>query len=396
MKILQVVSYFYPALAYGGPPRTVYELSKELVKRNHEVTVYTTDTLDPKSRIEKPSHTGPVELDGIRVYYFRNISNWLAGTYHLFLPPSLIKAARSHLKEFDVIHFHEARTIVHLPVQHYARRYGIPYILQARGSLPRIMAKQSLKQVYDMLWGFRLLRDASKVIALTNVEAEQYKRAGVSEDRIEIIPNGIDLSKFDNLPERGKFRSKYNLNDSQKVILYLGRIHKIKGLDLLAEAFAGFSKVLDDVKLVISGPDDGYLSALKELVKNLKIKEKVLFTGPLYERDKLEAYIDADVCVLPSIHEGFPVSVLEAGVCGKPVIVTDRCNIADMVDNEIGLAVSYDKDQLQGALAYLLNDEGKRRQFGQYSTELVNREFSWPHITERVERLYQTVVGERR
>jgi glycosyltransferase involved in cell wall biosynthesis len=394
MKILQVVSYFYPAWSYGGPPRVVYELSKELARRNHEVTVYTTDSLDPKNRIETASHMEPVELEGMRVYYFRNLSNWLAGTHHMFLPPSLIRAARHHLKEFDVIHLNEARTMVHLPVQHYAERYGIPYILQAHGSLPRMMAKQGFKQVYDRLWGFRTLRGASKVIALTKAEAEEYKDMGVSEDRIEVIPNGINLSEFENLPERGKFRRKYSLNDSQKMILYLGRMHKIKGLDLLAEAFAGFSSTFNDVNLVISGSDDGYFTTLKELVKSLKIEEKVLFTGPLYGRDKLEAYIDADVCVLPSLHEGFPVSVLEAGVCGKPVIVTDRCNVADMVNNEMGLTVSYDKNQLQGALAYLLNDKGKRQDFGQHGAELVHREFSWSHIAERVERLYQTVVDK--
>jgi glycosyltransferase involved in cell wall biosynthesis len=396
MKILQVVSYFYPAWAYGGPPRVVYALSRELVKKGHEVTVYTTDTLNPRSRLEKPSHTEPAELDGIRVYYFRNLSNWLAGTHHIFLPPSLIRATRNNLKKFDVVHLHEARTTVHLPVWHYARRYGIPYVLQARGSLPRIMAKQSLKQIYDILWGFRILRNASGVVALTRVEAEEFKRMGVSEDRIVVIPNGIDLSEFAELPERGELRNKYNLGDSQKLILFLGRIHKIKGLDLLTEAFAELSKVSDDIMLVIAGPDDGYLTALRELVRNLKIEEKVIFIGPLFGRDKLEAYVDADVCVFPSIHEGFPVSVLEAAACGKPVIVTEGCHIANIIHNEMGIAVSYDKEQLKGAIANLLDDEARRQQLGQCGRDLVIREFSWHHIAERVERLYQTVAGERR
>jgi len=201
------------------------------------------------------------------------------------------------------------------------------------------------------------------------------------------VPNGIDLFEFDNLPKRGEFRRKYGLGSDQKIILYLGRIHKIKGLDLLAKAFA---QVLNDfdVKLVITGPDDGYLPTLIRLIKELEIEEKVLFTGPLYGEDKLEAYVDADVYVLPSFYEIFGITVLEALACGTPVIVTDRCGLADVINGQAGLVVPYDKEQLQHALLNMLGNVKMRQQFGEKGKLLVCEKFDWEKIAEQVESVY--------
>ncbi|GAJ22860.1 unnamed protein product, partial [marine sediment metagenome] len=167
------------------------------------------------------------------------------------------------------------------------------------------------------------------------------------------------------------------LGDDQRIILFLGRIHKIKGLDLLAKAFADLPKPLDNIKLVIVGPDDGYLSSLKKLVTDLGINDKVLFTGPLYGQEKLKAYVDADVYVLPSFYEIFGITVLEALACGTPVIVTNRCGIADAINGQAGLVVPYDKEQLQHALLHLLGDDKMRSQFSEKGKSLVREKFNW-------------------
>jgi glycosyltransferase involved in cell wall biosynthesis len=219
---------------------------------------------------------------------------------------------------------------------------------------------------------------------------------GITEDKIEIVPNGVNLSEFDNLPRRGAFRRKHNLKNNQKVILYLGRIYWIKGLDLLANAFADISKDFSQVKLVIAGPDDGYLPRLKKRIKELRIEEKVLFTGPLYGRDKLEAYVDADVYVLPSSYEIFGITVLEACACGTPVITTDRCGMADVIDGKAGLAVPYDKERLEQALEHLLSDDKMRLKFGEYGKNLVRGRFEWGVIAEQIESIYLACLSQRR
>ena len=389
MKILLISSTF-PPRKFGGITASSYILAKNLVKRKHDVTVYTTDISDRYSRI--PDTKGVKNLDGIEVYYFKNLSNWLA-SLRLYSPIGMITAIKRELNKFDIIHLNEFRSFQSIIVHRYAKRYGIPYVLQARGSLPRIMTKQKLKRIYDILWGYRLLRDASKVVALTQIEAEQYKSMGVSQDRIEIVPNGIDLAEFANLPQRGEFRKKWRLNSSQKIVLFLSRINKIKGPGLLARAFAALLRDFDNIKLVIVGPDDGYLTVLKKLIQELNIEEKVLFTGLLHGRDKLAAYIDADVYVLPSAYEIFGRTLLEACACGTPIIVTDRCGIADVIDGQAGLAVPYDKDALGKALRDILNDDQMRRQFGEKGKLLVREKFNWEKISQQVEDIYESCVS---
>jgi glycosyltransferase involved in cell wall biosynthesis len=392
MKILQVTNFFKPSWESGGPARVVYGLSKKLMERGHEVTVYTTDGFKCRLDIEKNK---PVNVDGIRTYYFRNLSSYLAREMVLPIPYYLPMVARKEIIDFDVIHIHENRTLLAAVIHHYAKKYRVRYILQSHGSVLPTFQKQRLKKIYDIFFGCKILKEASKVIALTVAEAEQYKKMGVDEDKIEIVPNGIDLSVYENLPKKGEFRGKYSISDDEKIILYLGRLHKIKGIDILVKAFADVSKELNNVKLVIVGPDDGFLPPLKKQIDDLNIGDKILFTGPLYERDKLEAYVDADVYVLPSVYEIFSVTVLEACACGTPVIVTDRCGIADFVDGRAGCVVGYDKDQLRDAIIKVLSNERLRRRFGETGKRLVNKEFGWDKIVGGLEQIYADIIREQ-
>lgn len=389
MKILQVANFFKPSWEAGGPARVVYEISKKLMEREHVVTVYTTDGFKSRLDVEKNK---PVDVDGIKTYYFRNLSNYLTIKMNLPIPYYLPIVVRKEIKDFNVIHIHEHRTVLAITVHHYAKRYNMPYILQAHGDIPRIIEKQRLKRLYDLVFGYKILKDASKVIALTKTEAEQYRKMGVDENKIEIVPNGIDLSEYENLPKRGEFRKKCSIGDNEKIILYLGRIHKIKGLDLLVMAFADLIKELDKVILVIAGPDDGFLSTLKRQIENLKIGDKILFAGPLFERDKLMAYVDADVYVLPSVYETFPVTVLEACACGTPVIVTDRCGIADIVDGKVGCVVEYDNDQLRDAIFKVLSNKEIRERFEEEGKDLVKKKFDWEKIVKQMENIYENMI----
>ena len=387
MKILQVVDFFKPSWEAGGIVRVCYELSKRLADNGHGVTIYTTDGFKSRLKVKKNQ---PVDVECMEVYYFRNVSISLTKR-NFYLPYLLPLIAKKNIQKFSVVHIHTFRSLLVIPIWYYAKKYNIPYILQAHGSVLPTFQKQRLKKIFDLFFGYRILKDATKLIALTKTEAEQYKRMDVDENKIEIVPNGIDLSQYENLPKRGEFRKKYSIGDDEKVILYLGRIHKIKGLDLLVKTFSDLIKELDDIRLVIVGPDDGFLSTLKKQIEDLKIDGRILFAGPLYERDKLEAYVDADVYVLPSVYETFPVTVLEACACGTPVIVTDQCGIADIVD-EVGYVVEYDKDQLQDAIIKILSDEGLRRKFGEEGKRLVGEEFGWDEVVLDIENIYLSLI----
>ena len=210
-----------------------------------------------------------------------------------------------------------------------------------------------------MFFRNNILQKATKVVALNRFEADQYMRMGVPEEKIAIIPNGLDLSEYANLPPKGAFKSKFGIPEEKKIILYLGRIHKIKGIDFLIKAYAYLINDMHykEVLLVIAGPDDGYLKEAKSLASALGISKHVLFTGPLYGQDKLEAYVDSDVVVLPSRYETFPMTILEAYACGKPVIASKVGGLEDLIINgETGLLFEPENvKQLAESIFNLLN-----------------------------------------
>jgi glycosyltransferase involved in cell wall biosynthesis len=296
---------------------------------------------------------------------------------------------RKDLKTYDIVHLNEFRTLQNLAAHHYAKQAGAPYVVQTRGSLINVAAKQGLKSLFDMMGGKTLLKDAARLIALAPLEVEQYKSYGIAAGKIDIVPNGIDQSEYEHLPPKGAFRQKYGLTADHKVILFLGRVHQTKGIDLLINAFAGIVKDFDGARLVVAGPDDGCLPALKSLAAELGLEQKVIFTGPLYGEQKLAAYADADVYALTSSWEAFGSSIFEAMACGTPVIVTDRCGVADIIRDKAGLVVPYNAAALQDALQTLLQDEPKRRRFGQDGRALVREKYGWGAIAARMEEVYK-------
>ena len=380
MKILQVIAYFNPK--FGGDINSTYNLSKKLSKKGHEVTILTTDYKFDKN------YAKAIQEEGVEVVPVHCMLN--AGLF--IYTPSVKSWVKENLKQFDIVHMNNFRSYQNNVICHYAKKYNIPYILQARGSVLPFFAKQRLKKLYDIVWGNKILKNATKVIALTNVEREQYKQMGVNAERIEIVPNGIDITLFNHLPEKGTFRDKYNFSSDTKIILFLGRLHKIKGINLLIDAFSKLQKEMPTSKLVIVGPDEGYIKTWQAQAEESNAKNNIIFTGPLYGQDKLAAYIDANVYVLPSFFESFGNTVLEAWACGTPVIVTERCGIANIVDKKYGFVVNLNKDQLQDAIFKLLNNEELNRKFGENGKSMVYEKFDWNGIILDFERIYADLL----
>jgi glycosyltransferase involved in cell wall biosynthesis len=390
MRILQISPFFYPAWEYGGTVPYAYNLSMELVKRGHQVTVYTTDSIDEHTRQKERF----VELKGIQVYYFRNLNNRLAWN-RFFFSPGVIPHIRKEMKAFDIVHLQDYRCFQTIVTHYYAKKKGIPYVLQPHDTFINFFQKGQLKKVFDITFGHRIIKDATMLIAERTSEAKSYQAIGISRDKIKLLPVGVDLSEFDNLPQRGEFRRKYGLGNKQKIVLYLGRIVDIKGPNLLVEAFAGLAKGLEDVSLVIAGPDAGYLPAVKRLIKDLRIEERVLLTGPILGKDKLEAYVDADVYVMPSRYEGFSIAPLEAYACGTPVITTDRCGTAEWVSDILDCVIPYDKVRLQEALTEILTRRSlqNRSERQRKRLNLIRGRFSWAAITKMIEDVYDNALN---
>lgn len=376
MKILHVVPYFNPKR--GGDVNVCANLAKEFVNKKHEVTIITTD-FELNNEYYKS-----IEKEGVNLIHFRSLFN--KGL--LIYSPEMKKWLDKNIQEYDIVHLHTFRSYQNILILNYCKKYNVPYIIQAHGSVLPFSQNKILKKIYDVLWGYKLLNNSFKVIALTETESKQYQNMKVPAKKIEIIPNGINLKDYENLPKKGEFRKKYAISENEKIILYLGRIHKIKGIDLLLDAFSKISEDFDDVKLVIVGPDDGYLKKIEKKV-NLIENGKILIIGPLYDKNKLEAYIDADVYVLPSIYETFPMTVLESLACGTPVIITDRCGISDIIkNNEIGFVVDYERNSLINSLIQILKFNGPKNIESNININFLQDHFNLVDSIKKLEKIY--------
>ncbi len=383
---------FPPAYAFGGPAKVAYQVSKELVKKGHEVVVYASDAKDFCSRLRIDSDN---DVDGIRVHRFRNLSLTLVKKFKLFITPQLVSRAKEEVEKFDVIHLHEHRTFQNIVTAYYAKKYGVPYVLQAHGSLPRIMAWRRLKWIYDTLFGYRLLRDASKVIALSSTEAKQYRDMGVSDEKIAIIPNGIDLSEYVNLPPKGSFKEKFGISTNKKMILFLGRVHKTKGIDLLISAYSELLKITKskETVLVIVGPDDGYAGEAMYLARRLGISNSIYFIGFVSPEDKQKALIDAEVFVTPSF-SGFPLTFLEACAAGVPIVTTTLGDRLNWIDKQVGFVTSPAPSDLSKAIYAILQDQDLRKRFSRNCKSVVESNFSIDIITRSILKLYEEILSK--
>ena len=239
MNILHVVPSFAPCFSAGGVVNASYQIAKKQVENGHTVSVYTTDSCQKRLKFEDNYN---VDVDGIKVFYFKNISNDIKNRLTIDTPASSVNYLRKTINNFDIIHIHEHRHSLAIATHRYAKKNNVPYVLQAHGSVLPFFQKEKFKEIFDKIWGFDILYDASRVFALTEVEKQQYLKMGVDESKIEIVPLGINLDEYETLPPKGKFRQKYGINEGEKLILFLGRIHEIKGLDLLIESFNKISQ----------------------------------------------------------------------------------------------------------------------------------------------------------
>lgn len=388
MKILHVITSFPPAYAYGGPPQSSYHTAKAQVEHGHDVTVFTTDAKNATERVD--GYENPECMDGIEVYRYRNVSNRLAWA-NFPVAPGMAVALRRHAGDFDVIHTHEYRTIHAWFTHRWASQRDVAHLLQPRGAMPR-SSKSRQKQIFDNLFGIDIVEGIDGLIASSRTESDQYSDVigDIGDKRIEHVPNGISADDYRDVPARGQFREKHDFAADTPLILYLGRIHERKGIDLLIEAVAAMREEGSPTELVVVGPDDGNKKQLEALTASLDVANSTHFIGPLYDEEKLAAYRDADVSVLPSKdeYESFGNVVVEAMACGTPTVVTEVCGVADWLDHESCLTVSPDPPAIRTGIEEILRDSLSEDSIRRY----VRENFAWKAVAADLESVYSEVT----
>ncbi len=395
MRILKTTQTYYPYLSKGGPPVKVRAIANALAQRGHDITVLTADMGDSDGETKlsdvknwtrtRTAWGWEAQDHGVEAIYLRTTQNYRATTIN----PRMLRFFAQRLREFDVVHVYGLYDLIGSAAGWYCRRYGVPYVLEPLGMFgPKIRSRHK-KRLYRSLVGNALFNGAQAIIATSETERNELIDGGIPATKVVLRRNGIDPAEFAVLPTRGAFRAHLRLADSTRLLVFLGRLSFIKGLDHLVKAFA---RLETEAHLVIAGPDDhdGCAHTVKALIAEFDLGERVTLTGPLYGHQKLEALVDADVFVLPSRYESFGNAAAEAIACGTPVLVTDRCGIAPLVDGKAGLAVAYDVAALHKGMKQLLDDDlplaTLRRECA-----AVARDLSWDRPVSEMEDLYESL-----
>lgn len=391
MRILKTAQAYYPFQESGGPAVKVRAIALGLARRGHSVSVLTSDwgfqpSLAPAMNAQKCRWGWCAEEQGVNVVFLRAAAHYRS----LSLNPGVMGFCRNSLSHFEVVHVYGLYDLFGPAVTFLCRKNRIPYVVEPMGMFRPIVRSIGMKKAYHRLVGGRLLRGAYRLVATSDQERQELIEGGIIPGQIVVRRNGVEVPS---IPQRGIFRSKWQIPSVSKLVLYLGRLEVKKSPDLLLKAFARWrerSQFGAQAVLVIAGPtkDNRYSARLRSLASSEGIAEALRFTGPIYDQDKWSAYTDADVFVLPSQNENFGNSAAEAMACGTPVIVTDQCGIASFVAGRGGLVVKHDATSIADALGALLEDESAAEGFRR-GCAAVAKELSWDEPISTMIRTYR-------
>jgi glycosyltransferase involved in cell wall biosynthesis len=229
-------------------------------------------------------------------------------------------------------------------------------------------------------------------IASSSWEASDYNGYIGPGQRVVVIPNGINASEYANLPEKGGFRRRHGIAEC-RVVTYLGRVHRSKGIEHLVRAFAS-SRFRRESRLVIIGPDDGYRTKLASLARKLGLADSVTFVDALVGEQKLQAYVDADVVVYAGKSESFGMVPFEAAMCGVPTITSEGSACSELL-GRLGAAfpVPYgDVPKLAQAIDGILENGQEGAQKVLAAREKIKEQLSWEQIARQYEEAYHSVL----
>ena len=322
-----------------------------------------------------------------------NVSPWLRGKLNLSTPRGLKRIAESILPTVDVVHLHEFRTLENLLVTPVAQNLKVPIVLSPHGTLDRSTGRGFVKSTWDRLLGESVALRIDQVVGLTGTELADIQSLwtsfGDTNSRTTVsasFPNGVHLHEFTSLPSIADFRERYRLGDAPTV-LFTGRLHARKGVDVLIEAFKAAN--VEESRLLIVGPDEGMLASLRSLADG---DSRIVFTGYLDGEDRIGALAASDIFALPATGEGQPLAALEAMAASLPLVLSPGCNMDEVAAAGAGYVVNPSVDAFAEMLRTLLTDEEMRRKLGGKARQLAEERYSWDKIAERLEAVYTQLL----
>jgi len=380
VRVLNVNMSLDPVFG-GGTAERAFKIGRFLSKHGIECDIL--------SVVTRLTHDHLKALSGVKIIKIKCLSE------RFYIPNFQIRDINAAVANADIIHLMNHWTIINALIYIAARKMGKPYVVCPAGALPITGRSKFVKRFYNHLIGKRIIADADAHIAISGNEIVQYENYGIGSSEITIIPNGIDPLDY-NAPNVSNFRRKFGLG-SHPFILFVGRLNRIKGPDLLLHAYAKLEQAYRKFHLVYAGPDGGMLSELINKVKKLKLEDRVHFTGYLGGIEKSSAYHAARLLVIPSRQEAMSIVALEAGVTGTPVLLTDRCGFDAVADIGGGMVVNATVAGIKRGLEYLLKEKtSDLTKWGQNLKRFTLDNYTWDVVIDSYIELFHLVVHRER
>jgi glycosyltransferase involved in cell wall biosynthesis len=363
----------------------VHNLNKALARIGVDVTVYTTNAgLEAEVAPDKQ-----VRLNGISVTYFSAVKLFdMFGETGWQFSPRMSRALKENLRAFDMVYMIGVWNYPFLAAARYCLRYHKPYIVSPRGLLyPYGVGRKRWKKfLYYHLIIKEMLKRARGIHYTTEDELEACHASLGLKGGGFVVPNGIEPAEFDDLPRSEEFKNRYPVLRGKKIMLFLGRIDRKKGLELLIGAYRRIAGERDDVHLVIVGDDNGpYAKRLKGWIARDGLTERATFTGILTGRDKLASYTASDVFILPSYSENFGMAAVEAMACGVAVVLSEAVGISREVRrNDAAVVVKCQEDSVYRGIKAILDNDGLRGKLSSIGRRMAKEYYNIDAIAKRM------------
>jgi glycosyltransferase involved in cell wall biosynthesis len=387
MRVLQIIPSV--SLVYGGPSQMIRGLSDAIARQDATVDILTTnsngDTGQPP--LDVPLNQ-PIPEGNYTIRYFA-CSPFRRYKFSLGLLWWLWQNAH----HYDVAHIHALFSPVSTLAATIARWRQLPYILRPLGTLDPadLRKKRRLKQIYGYSFARPNLAGALGVHFTSEQEARVSERYRTHAHTI-ILPLGVDIPT---LPPFGRARQRWQITETEPILLYMSRIDRKKGIELLLTALARLQQQNVPCHFVLAGSnvqDPAYEQKIAQLVQS-QLGDRATVTGFVTGTEKLALLRDADLFVLPSYYENFGIAVAEAMAAQLPVVISDQVHIWDVIAQaEAGWVVPCEAEPLAEALAIALSNPDTRKHRGQKAQALVRERYSWDAIATQLLRTYQNLL----
>jgi glycosyltransferase involved in cell wall biosynthesis len=359
-----------------------------LLTRGVEVDVATTDDDGPGRHLSGTLASQPDCRNGYRVFHFHKQTEF----YKASLP--MAKWLLNHARLYDVAHVHALFSFSSLAAGMAARNAGLPYVMRPLGVLNQWGMKNRRRWLKNL--SFRclerpMLQRAAAIHYTSEQEKNEASVLGLSAPQV-VIPLGIDLAPFDQLPAAELFHQAFPMTRDQQVVLFLSRLDQKKGVELLLEAFSRLRE--SRLKLVIAGGgEDTYVRKLHEKARDLSLQDRVVWTGPVSGNLKLAAFRAASLFVLPSSSENFGIALLEAMASGLPCISTKGVALAAESAGENAVRLSEtNPEALERCMRDLLHDKQAAGLTGQIAAKLARQRYSLDAMGSALSALYDKIA----